>query len=440
MEEMPNLNLGCGLAYRPGYINIDMHERSAADVFADVGDLPFESASIGRVEAMQLLEHFDLVHCRYILSEWFRVLWPGGTLVIETPDLRASVRRISSARGAKRTAAVQWLYGIDSPGLRHKGGFTPELLEEVLEDIGYEDIRKRKAETHAYSPGMRMECRKPEDSDADQFMASLRNRIRRYLGTDGSFVLVPLEEELARLRTEIGNPRVIGVERARAIASLACVWNPAVSRAFMDECTESGLLGGANTKSDLEVLRHLSDIRFHERVLTLWVKSRKGGDSESEFKSFVERTSKLVGETLEHPELIGKTLEYVASLDPTPIEVFDICLIRQRSSASLNLGILRFQRGDLRGAERRLTESLKMDPENLLTHWNLARVGIALGHPDEVVLRHYADSMSLAGNRRALSRLESERAAFSAGRMDRMSVLPVSEYDLLGWLDPDSRK
>jgi tetratricopeptide (TPR) repeat protein len=262
-------------------------------------------------------------------------------------------------------------------------------------------------------------------------MASLRTRIKKRLGTDDSFVLVPLEEELARLKSEIGDPRLLDRDRVRAVASLASVWNPVISTAFIEECVEARLLEGAELGDDLAVLRHLSDIKFHERVLTLWTRSRKEKDSENEFASFVERMRKTVREILERPELRGQLLEYVSSLDPTPIEILDLCLMKQRASASLNIGILRFHRGDLRGAEKSLSESLKMDSQSLLAHWNLARIGIALGHHDETILRHYAESISLANNQRIRNQLDKERRTVSSRERKRIDALPVSEYDLL---------
>jgi tetratricopeptide (TPR) repeat protein len=191
------------------------------------------------------------------------------------------------------------------------------------------------------------------------------------------------------------------------------------------------LLEGAELGDDLAVLRHLSDIKFHERVLTLWTRSRKEKDSENEFASFVERMRKTVREILERPELRGQLLEYVSSLDPTPIEILDLCLMKLRASASLNIGILRFHRGDLRGAEESFSESLKMNPQNPLAHWNLARIGIAMGHPDETILHHYAESISLANNQRIRNQLDKERCTVSSGERKRIDTLPISEYHLL---------
>jgi len=431
MEELQKLNLGCGLAYRPGYINIDMHERSVADMHADVSDLPFEPNSVKAIEAVQLLEHFDLVHCKYVLSEWFRVLAPRGALSIETPDLKASLKKLSSSKKGERASAVQWLYGIDSPGLQHKGGFTYETLVEILSSIGFEDVRRSPARTHTYAPGMRVECTKPADPGASQFIASLRKRVKKNLGCDDSFVLIPFEEELAALKIKIGDPARLERIKVREVVSLAAVWNPAVSIAFLNECVSSGVLREAELANDFEVARYLSEIRFHERALTLWMKSRKQTDSEKEFSRFAERLRLTVNELFEHPELRERILEYVVTLDPTPIEIFDLCLMKQKAGALLSSGILRFHKGDLHGAETCFIESSKMDPQNLLAHWNLARLGVALGRPDESILSHYADAVSLAKDRHVKDKLDREKRLIGSGAKTQDSAKPISEYDLI---------
>ena len=430
-EEMIRLNLGCGSAYRPGYINIDMGGRSVPDVFADVGDLPFEPNSVGDIEAVQLLEHFDMVHSKYVLSEWFRILRPTGSLSIETPDLEISLKKLSSSKKGETSAAVQWLYGIDSPGLQHKGGFTYKLLEEVLSEIGYVDIRLRPARTHVYAPGMRVECRKPENSGMSQFFAVLRKRVKKSLETDDSFVLIPLEGELAKLKSEVGGAQHVDRDKARGIASLASVWNPSISISFLGACAETHLIEESELVSDIAAFRQLADTRFHEKAFTLWMRSRKEKDSATEFSLFVERIGKTVREALEHPESQDQLLGYIASLDPTPIELLDLCLMKQRAKRLLNTGILRFSRGDYRGAEENFSESLRMDPEGPLTHWNLARVGIAIGHSDEVILRHYSESLSLFSDSRVRAHIEKERHFVSSGERRRIDARPVSEYDVL---------
>ena len=431
MGEMIKLNLGCGLTYRPGYVNVDLSDRSVADVSADVGDMPYAPNTVETIEAIQLIEHFDLVHSKYVLAEWFRVLKPGGTLVLETPDLKAALKRVSSSKRDDRAAAVQWLFGIDSRGLLHKGGFTFELIEEVLADIGYEDVRKKPAKTHTYADGMRVECRKPERPGLAQFLASLRKHMKVSLGIDDSFLLIPLEACISKLKMEIDGKQHLKKEEARSVASLAAVWHPSIAISLLEICVEEGLISEAEIGTEIAVCRHLLDLRFHERVFTLWTKSRKANSRSDEFQLFVNRVRNAVSEAMEHPDTCDQLLHYVLSIDPTPIEFLDSCLIEQRAKASLNTGILRFHRGDLKGAEEFFSESLRMDPTSMLAHWNMARVGAAIGRSDELILFHYSESKSLILEPRLRSQIEKEMNSVRSDRKERGAVLPVSEYDLL---------
>jgi len=169
------LNLGCGFTYRPGYVNIDSCERSVADVVADVSWLPHSENSVDEIEAMQLIEHFDLTHCRYVLAEWYRTLAPSGRLALETPDIIKSVRKLASKKGGGWQPTHQWVYGIDSPGLQHKSGFTFETLKALLEEAGFVDVVRKRAVTHTYEPGMRVECTKPSNPGVAQTIADLRS-------------------------------------------------------------------------------------------------------------------------------------------------------------------------------------------------------------------------------------------------------------------------
>jgi predicted SAM-dependent methyltransferase len=132
MDDRIKLNLGCGFVYKPGYVNIDKFDGSVADKISDAGDLPFESNSVDLIEADQLIEHFDHIHCKYVLSEWFRVLKPGRILVLETPDLEKSIGKFIPSEPETKKTTLQWIYGIDSPGMQHKTGFTFDLLKNLL--------------------------------------------------------------------------------------------------------------------------------------------------------------------------------------------------------------------------------------------------------------------------------------------------------------------
>lgn len=157
-----------------------------------------------------MIEHFDWVHCKYVLSEWFRVLNPGGTLVLETPDLKRSFQKFMKGNIERKKNSLQWIYGIDSRGLQHKAGFTFPLLKHLLGQIGFEEISLKEAKTHTYEPGMRIECKKPSKWVEDQLFACFRKRLKRSLDINDSYILLPLETWVMKCGAPSREERTIG--------------------------------------------------------------------------------------------------------------------------------------------------------------------------------------------------------------------------------------
>ncbi|MDI6592075.1 MAG: methyltransferase domain-containing protein [Patescibacteria group bacterium] len=193
------LNLGCGIFYKPGYLNIDKFNPSVADKIFDVEDLPFAANSIETIEAYHLIEHFDYIHCKYVLSEWFRILKPKGILIIETPNLEETFKKFKSSNSEGKKTTLQWIYGIDSPGMQHKTGFNWELIKNLLTEIGFENIARERPSTHLYEPGMRVICQKPENFSEKQLSAHFRKRLKKELKIDDSYLLFPLENWISEM-------------------------------------------------------------------------------------------------------------------------------------------------------------------------------------------------------------------------------------------------
>src|SRR4030042_1601975 len=122
------LNIGCGKIYKKYFVNIDVFDKTIADKIMSADDLKFSSNSIERIEASQLIEHFGLFKSIYVLSEWFRVLKPNGTLIIETPDIEESFKKFLYGNLEARKNSITWIYGLETPGMTHKFSYPEDLL------------------------------------------------------------------------------------------------------------------------------------------------------------------------------------------------------------------------------------------------------------------------------------------------------------------------
>lgn len=75
---------------RPGWINLDLHQREGVDVVWDLADcnrpLPFADEEFDFIKAWHVLEH--LYHEQYIhcMLELHRILKKGGVLSIKVPE------------------------------------------------------------------------------------------------------------------------------------------------------------------------------------------------------------------------------------------------------------------------------------------------------------------------------------------------------------------
>lgn len=87
------LDLGAGDIKRDGFTSVDLYD-SAADIRADLSTLPFDNDSIEEIVCIQVIEHIHYAESAQVLGEMFRVLQPGGTATIETPDVDVVCRKI----------------------------------------------------------------------------------------------------------------------------------------------------------------------------------------------------------------------------------------------------------------------------------------------------------------------------------------------------------
>ena len=134
------VNLGCGDDVLVGYVNLDA--RPTGDVVGDVTQLPWDDASITEMRAMDILEHFPVSRTSDILHEWRRVLSVGALMVLRVPNMQALGDLISHDDGQCelyiRNVYGGHRWGYDGSLDSHLTGWTPRLLELLLQRCGFE--------------------------------------------------------------------------------------------------------------------------------------------------------------------------------------------------------------------------------------------------------------------------------------------------------------
>jgi predicted SAM-dependent methyltransferase len=421
------LHLGCGNVHKAGFVNIDRFDSSVADVMADVARLPFASASVDGIEAFHVIEHLDLVHCRYALSEWFRVLREGAELIVETPDITRAFERFLRSDADAQERELSWIYGIDSPGMQHKVGLSLELVERLMAECGFVEVRRRDASTHLYEPGMRMVCRKPRGgSDAD-FASSLRHRLLAELSPVDSYVMVPLEKHVEEVLDSLREERAPTLDDVTALAAKKAAVNPAIAVAILGSWeavpgTESDMLADAMAK-----VQTLRDARIHEKALALWIRARKEGSLEGQFREFTERLGRDVLSHLRGSDGGPGELAYIMDLEPERIPLLDLELVLMDARLRVNRGVKRFAAHDLDGARSEFEAAAKENPESLYAFWNLARLGVADGSVGDEVGMHYERAVSLSHGTRLQKTVEEEARSYRAGGSGAIEAAPVAE-------------
>lgn len=145
---MTQLHLGCGKRYIPGFIHIDVDDFPHIDFRTSIDRLPmFGDASVDLIYSSHSLEYFDRIDAHSVLTEWHRVLKPGGILRLAVPDFSALVELYQRTKNLN--LVVGPLYGRmpvkSSDGERllfHKTTYDFDSLAAVCRDAGFRSVRR----------------------------------------------------------------------------------------------------------------------------------------------------------------------------------------------------------------------------------------------------------------------------------------------------------
>ena len=166
MESEIKLNIGCGWRnFGPDWEHIDggsyPHLKSK-----DIFNLPYEDESVSLVYSSHVIEYFDRDEINTLLTEWKRVIKPGGLLRLAVPDF-TNMCALYFNGTLELNNMLGPLYGKMPMGddtIYHKTVYDFKSLKKVLEGMDFDEIARydwRKTEhadfddhSQAYIPHM----------------------------------------------------------------------------------------------------------------------------------------------------------------------------------------------------------------------------------------------------------------------------------------------
>lgn len=120
------------------------------------------------VAAIHVIEHFAEWEAPVALTEWVRVLKPGGLVILELPSLDKIFSHLADCllhrNGQIDMQSTWWgLYGdprYHDVVMLHRWGYTTSMLHALLQSVGCVDIHAEKPRYHMKRRDMRMTARK----------------------------------------------------------------------------------------------------------------------------------------------------------------------------------------------------------------------------------------------------------------------------------------
>lgn len=144
----------------------------------------------------------------------------------------------------------------------------------------------------------------------------------------------------------------------------------------------------------ISLLNYLVKVEFHKKVFTLWMKRKKNvGELDKEFRIFINQLELSMLDVLNNQK--KEKLKHIINLEPNDIKIFDFYLIPLETKKLPNKGMKYFYKKEFSKALNYLSGSSKINPDNTLTYWNMARFGCILKLENHMVIENYKKALKL---------------------------------------------
>jgi len=166
------LNLGSGKKRIEGFTNVDILPWDGnTDILWDLTNVPyrFVTEPVEEIVAIEVLEHISFRDTMKVLKEWYRILKPGGRLVVQVPDCGKMMEYYTKGlicdcvphkaermedfkpnpwcpkcEGKAKINPRRWLFAFTGAQKHeydfHRNIFTEEILRENLQEAGFKKV------------------------------------------------------------------------------------------------------------------------------------------------------------------------------------------------------------------------------------------------------------------------------------------------------------
>lgn len=148
------LNVAAGSKRYAGWVGVDAVERSGAEIIAPMDNIPLPDECANEIMVIHGVEHAYQWEIPGALAEWFRLMRPGGKLVLEMPDLLKACKNIAEDYRGHKHPDQQGMFAIwgdhrlKDPLMMHKSGWWFDRLRPLVEEAGFTQVTEHETQFH----------------------------------------------------------------------------------------------------------------------------------------------------------------------------------------------------------------------------------------------------------------------------------------------------
>jgi predicted SAM-dependent methyltransferase len=399
------LNIGCGKKFDPNYYNLDLYDDLVADKKMSALNLKFSDNSCQEVKAIHIIEHLGFYQSIYALSEFFRVLEPEGLLILETPDLERTFRIYLNSNYEQKKDTLIWIYGLPHQGLQHKFCFPPQLLMDILEKTGFENIVQTEFYNEESIPTIRIVCNKTTNErflEILQIFASIRKRLLSEKVVDfNNFFLTKEQEDLLNFLL-ISMIEALGKEdgsKKFEFIKKALISSPQIVKYFLIEMANSRIFSKFNVNYVIEITELLIKLKFPLILFEALMKAPiMPGSQKIVFFSIESFGLSMINKILYNKAgkngMINDLKQKSINLRYQGLTFFSLMILKRASLDFFYQGIKEFYQQDYLKSLNKLLDAIKLYRDDFLYYWNAAKAYAKLNLQQKAI-RFYKRTLKL---------------------------------------------